>query len=354
MSKPTNKSINYLRLAIVVAIIAGIIGGFIVWMLLSAAKQEIYVPIVAETAGQGKGKLEKGDIIDVSDLDSTSVGRYGLSENIVTDPNVLVGRYVNRDYQAGEYFWNFNILDDYPKTLAERVRYSAVPVPINLITSVNADIQEDDFVKVSIIESKDEKDTNTYETTDITGKLPDSGVTIIEAEELQAVRVVGFYDSAGADITAVKRSNNMSKDKSTYQNINPSFIVFDANPIQQALLLQGVYGGKIQLIIIPEEQQLEKKREWGLIDDENNKVESPIFVDDSLELEQKQQALKDKVNASKDAENEKIDQAIDSINNGEVNVTEDPNLASSYPPGVEPDSISQPAQSSGLDVVDLE
>ena len=261
-----------------------------------------------------------------------------------TDPNVLVGRYVIRDYYAGEHFWDFNILDDYPKTLSERVRYSAVPVPVSLITSVNADIQEDDFVKVSIIVKKDEDDLNRYETTDVTGKLPDSGVTIIEAEELQAVRVVGFYDSAGADITATKRANNMSKDKASYQNITPSFIVFDANPIQQALLLQGVYGGSIQLIIIPEEQQIEKKREWGLIDSENKRVESPIFVDDSEEIAQKQQAIKDANNANREAENEKIDQAIESIENGDVNFTEDPNLATSLPPGVEPTS----------DVVDLE
>ena len=340
MSKPHNKSITYLRLAVIFGILMAGVIGVISWLILSTAKDEIMLPVVSEVAGDGTGKLDKGDIIETADIAFSPVAKYGLSPNIVTNPNTLVGKYVTRDYYSGEHFWAFNLVTDYPKTLSERVRYSAVPVPVSLITSVNADIQEDDFVKVSIIIKKDNNDMGSYESTDITGKLPDSGVTIIEAEELQAVRVVGFYNSAGQDITEAKRMNNMSKNSANYQSISPSFIVFDANPIQQALLLQGVYGGSIQLVIIPDETQNLYKREWGLIDAENKKVENPLFIDDSQELEQRQQDILDAQNTQTQQENEKIDGLLDAIENGDVPVTEDPNLENAYPPGVEPNAPS--------------
>lgn len=339
MSKPTNKSINYLRLAVVIAVIVGVLCGFIVWLLLSTARQEIVIPVVSSQAGEGKGKLSKGDLIDAADLDTESIGKYGLSPHIITDPNVLVGKFVNRDYYAGEHFWDFNIVADYPKTLSERIRYAAVPVPVGLITSVNADIQEDDFVKVCIIVKKDKEDTTDYESTDVTGKLPDSGVTIIEAEELQAVRVVGFYDAGGADITAAKRANNFSKDPASFQALSPSFIVFDANPIQQALLLQGIYGGQIQLIIIPDEQQIAKKREWGLIDDELKRVENPIFVDDSKEIAQRQAELEQAAENVISEENAKIDKAIDLVDQNQTPQQEDPNLANSNPPAYDESDV---------------
>lgn len=360
LSKPTNKSIKYLRMGIVGCILGGSIGAFIVWMLISTAKQEILIPVVATSSESSEGPagrvmLKKGDIIDVADLDSQSVGKYGLSPYIVTDPTLLVGNYVNRDYREGEYFWSFNILKDYPKTLSEKIRYSAVPVPVSLMTSVNADIQEDDFVRVRILMGKEKDDLTQYESTDVSGKIPDSGVNLIKTKELDAVRVVGFYDGAGADITAAKRANNMnSNDPAVYQQVSPSMIVFDANPIQEALLLHAVYGGSIQLIIIPEEEQLKYKREWGLVDENDpaysEENQESDFADDSAEIEKRQQEIEEEINATLNAKNAEVDEALSALGEDPEQSTteesEDPNLADSLPPGEEPLSSEQ--------VVDLE
>lgn len=343
MSKPTNKSITYFKAAIIFSIIVGVVVGATLWIVVQSVKQEILVPVVSANATNGKGYIKERKPIEISDLDAQPVSRYNLQPNIVTDPSVLIGKYVSREYNAGEYFWSFNIIDDYPKRLSERIRYGAIAVPTTLIDSCNAEIMEDDFVKLDVIVTKDEDDQNDYETTDINGKLPDSGVTIIEAEELSAVRVVGFCDSDGFDITADKWNNIMAGgEKDSMTSISPSFIIFDGDPIQQALILQGMYGGKIKIIIVPEEQQEAKRLEWGLVDEDGNSINSPNFVDNTKTIEEKQEQLRQSIEEAQQAENEEIDGVIQKIENGEIDTTTEDDTSSLQT--IDPITTQSPAE----------
>lgn len=307
MSKPAVKMNTFLKAGIVLGVVMAGVAALGVSILIENSLKTVWVPVANPSSPDGI--IRKGDLILAEDIVTMEVGSYGFPGNIVLDPNVVKDKYATRDLVKGEYFYNHTLSTNYQKSLSEKVRYGAVAVPIDLITSVNADIQEDDFVMVKIIMGAEETEVGApsqdFSNVDIGGRLPDSGVTIIDDELLAAVRVVGFYEGGGSDITKKKRFNrekvgNQVKDES----LNPRMIVFDANPIQQALLLQGAYGGKIQLIILPEEEQIKHKTNWGLMDTAGNVVSDPIFEDDNKFYKDQAEQMKN------DASNTVIDQDL--------------------------------------------
>lgn len=301
MSKPTVKQKTYYQVGIGLGITMAGVASLCTYMLIEQSLKTTEIPVASPSSPDGI--LEPGDIVLAEDISMIEVGTFGFPNNIVRDINAIKGKYVTRETRADEFFYSYYLTDNYQKTLSEKVRYGAVSVPIDLISSVNADIKEDDFVMVKIIMgAQDEEDTTDYGNVSLDGKLPDSGVTIIDDEALAAVRVVGFYDSSSADVTQMKKANYANTDPNTQQAINPRMIVFDANPIQQALLLQGAYGGQIQLVILPEEEQIKHKKEWGLIDSEGNTVEDPIFADDTLQYKEQSEQLKQDAEKQKQEE----------------------------------------------------
>lgn len=291
MSKPTVKQSTYYKAGIIFGIVMAGAASLFTYTLIENSLDTVKVPVANPASPDGL--LHKGDTVLAEDITLMQVGAFNFPSNIITDPEQVMDKYVTREMQAGEFFYSHILTEDYQKTLSEKVRYGAVPVPIDLISSVNADIQEDDFVMVKIIMgAQDKNDDTNYGNVNLDGKLPDSGITIIDDKALAAVRVVGFYEGTGSDITKKKLSNYNAATEAEQQALSPRMIVFDANPIQQALLIQGAYGGQIQLVILPEEEQNKYKREWGLIDAEGNKVKEPIFADDTVQFKQQAEQLK--------------------------------------------------------------
>lgn len=306
MSKPSIKQSTYYKAGIVLGIGMAGVSALCTYVLINNAVKTILVPVA--NPQNPEGILRKGDIITPQDITLTEVGAFNFPTNIVVDPSHLNDMYANRDIRKGEFFYSNTLTTDYQKTLAEKVRYGAVSVPIDLISSVNADIKEDDFVTVKIIMGSDKQDDTNYSNVDLEGKLPDAGITIIDDEALAAVRVVGFYESTGADVTKKKEANsNISYEEGAKElSVSPRMIVFDANPIQQALLLQGAYGGQIQLVILPESEQIKHKKAWGLIDNDGNLVKNPVFEDNTLDIKKDSEQLKEDAKALQMKEEELI------------------------------------------------
>ena len=154
---------------------------------------------------------------------------------------------------------------------------------------------------------------------------------------------MGFCDSDGFDITADKWNNIMAGgEKDSMTSISPSFIIFDGDPIQQALILQGMYGGKIKIIIVPEEQQEAKRLEWGLVDEDGNSINSPNFVDNTKTIEEKQEQLRQSIEEAQQAENEEIDGVIQKIENGEIDTTTEDDTSSLQT--IDPITTQSPAE----------
>lgn len=305
MSKPVNKSKTYFKMGAFASVIVCFATIVISIICFRYAKQQIVIPVVSDSVGGGTGVLGEGKVIRESDIGYTSVGRYGLSDKIITDPSVLVGKYTLRDYRSGEYFFSTSLSQDYPKLLAQKIRYGALAIPTSLIGSVNAEIMPDDFIKIDVILSKDkDTDLSSYNVQGNNGGLPDSGVSIIHADDLQAVRVVGFYDAGGFDITRTKLQNSMTSDPSQQQGVSPGFLILDVTPIQEALLIQGMYGGTLQIIIMPDEIQRQHKLEWGLIDEQGNKLN--YMSDDEQEASKKEAELQKSIDQATQIEQQRM------------------------------------------------
>lgn len=231
------------------------------YYLITSTKKTIMVPVVKTADG---GKISKGD--KITDIGYVEVNPSILNvEDIVLDPNDLIGNYALRDMNPNEFFYSKWVSTDYYKRLAERAVYGAVPAPTSQITSVNGEVKENDFVMLSIITGGDQ-DQKVYDGDITSDQLPTGSVNLIEPAELSAVRVLGVYSGSGIDIndirdTVVQANGSVSPDSSLAQ---PSFIVFDANAVQRAMILQAQHSGTIQLTILPEAVQEQYRQEWGL------------------------------------------------------------------------------------------
>lgn len=251
-----------------VAVLVSVLTSFGSYYLITSTKKTIMVPIVKTASGS---KITKGD--KITDVGYVEVNPSILNVNdIVLDANDLVGNYALRDMNPGEFFYSKWVSTDYYKRLAERAIYGAVPAPTSQISSVNGEVKENDFVMLSIITGADEE--RVYDGDITSDQLPTGSVNLIEPAELSAVRVLGVYSGSGIDIndirgTIVQANGSVPPDSSLAQ---PSFIVFDANPVQRAMILQAQYSGTIQLTILPEAVQEEYREQWGL----NSTVETTL------------------------------------------------------------------------------
>lgn len=232
-------------------------GGVYLWVMQS--KQEIVVPVVAQDVKRGTKILE-------TDVATVKINPNALTPQMVSNPLNVIGNYSLRDIKSGEYFYANWISTSFAKRLAERVVYCAVPAPTSQILSVNGEIKENDFVMITIITSTDASSVNL---TNVDG-VPAAKTKLIEPPELSAVRVLGIYDGSGIDINEKKdllKAPDDSVDPNT-QLPQGSFIVFDCNEIQRAMILQAQYSGAMQIIILPEEEQQQHRIAWGLVEPE--------------------------------------------------------------------------------------
>lgn len=213
-------------------------------------------------------EMKEGDKITTDDIIYKQVHRDVVSDKLITNPEDLVGNYILRDTNPGEYLYSDFVSIDYYERIADKAIYSAVPIPVNQLTSVNGEIKEDDFVLLSIVVGGT-KEGEEFNSDISTAELPD--VTIIESPQLSAVRVLGVVDNSGLSVNdkreaVVDASGKPPVDSSLPQ---PSMLILDCNPMQRALILQGTNVGKVQVSILPEAQQAEYRKQYLGIDTTN-------------------------------------------------------------------------------------
>lgn len=257
----TRKSVFFF--SAIAAFIVSILSGAGIYFWVMNSKSEIVVPISAN-------EIKESRMITENDIMTVKINPNAASNSIVYNAKDLVGKYSLRNMGANEYFYRNWISPDYARRLAERVRYCAVPAPTTQLLSVNGEIKEDDFVRITIITGNEGANVNE----NYTSGIGQTSVKLIEPPELSAVRVLGIYDGSGIDINA-KRELITNADGSVDPNSSlpqGSFIIFDCTDIQRALILQAQNSGTLQLIILPEADQKAERIKWGLVqDDEEDK-----------------------------------------------------------------------------------
>ncbi len=244
------------------ALIGGVLLSASVHVYYKSSEVSVQIPVA-------NSEMKEGDKITADDLVYKQVHRDVISDKLITNPEDLVGNYILRDTNSGEYLYSDFVSIDYYERIADKAIYSAVPIPVNQLTSVNGEIKEDDFVLLSIVVGGT-KEGEEFNSDISTAELPD--VTIIESPQLSAVRVLGVVDNSGLSINdkreaVVDASGKAPIDSSLPQ---PSMLILDCNPMQRALILQGVNVGKIQVSILPEAQQAEYRKQYLGIDTTKN------------------------------------------------------------------------------------
>lgn len=252
---------NILFMSAIAAFIVAFLAGAGVYFWVMNNNSEIVVPVSANS-------IQKGHAITESDIITVKINPNAAAGSIIYNTSQLIGNYSLRDMGPSEYFYSNWISTSYTRRLAERLRYSAVPASTNQIQSVNGEIKEDDFVKITIIVGDTDATTNINDPS----SLGTGTVKLIEPPELSAVRVLGIYDSSGIDINE-KKDLIVNPDGSVDPNSSlpqGSFIVFDCTDIQRALIIQAEHMGNIQLVILPEAEQQEERIKWGLVEPEED------------------------------------------------------------------------------------
>ena len=243
------------------------------YFAIENTKKTISVPIT-------KQKIRTGSMITPDKVAKTQISRIGLTDNLLRYTEDVVGKYALRDYGEHEYFFSTGLTDDYVRTVKEKARFGAIAVPISNMTSVNGEIKENDFIKIiGVVKNEDEGGSQRIQLAN--GEfLSEPKVKTYNTVELSAVRVLGIYDSAGKstemykeDVLKAEKESKEALDGATAKA--PSMLVLDVLPIQQSLLIQLSNSGTLQVVILPERVQMERRKEWGLIDDTGREVEDP-------------------------------------------------------------------------------
>lgn len=269
-SRKTSTAIVSVSAALMITILTGLV--------LSAQNDTITVPISTQP-------IYKGEEITPDKVSYIDIGRAGIPVNLATTEAQVIGKYAVRDYGVGEYFFGTSLTTDYYKRLSEKAKYGAIAVSTNTIKAVTSDIRENDFVKVLLVMQKDNNseeveinnalETNDSEVSKSTAKFTNSKSVIVSPKDLSAVRVLGVYSGDAKSIEWAKdKLNQTTPDKlKETEAANASIVVFDAKPVQQALLASIEYGGTMHMVILPEEVQEEYREAWGLNKDKTEAKE---------------------------------------------------------------------------------
>lgn len=270
---------------------------------IEATKMEIQIPV-------SKEKIHEGDLITEKKIQLMSVGRLGMSENVITDPNRVLGKYALRDYGKNEYFFATSLTADYAKTAQEKVRYGGMAISVNGIAqTANNEIKENDFIKIYVI-----MDSKSQQGVRVPGDL-DTNFQIFNVPILSAVRVVGVYGNDSKSVDMFK-SNVLKAEKegiealSAVQSKQISNLLLDVLPDQQVMLLQAQYGGKIHIVVLPKEIQDEYRKLWGIIDNDGEPVvdSKQMTEQEKDKLSKEHLKLQEKIEGSKTDTEKKMEQ----------------------------------------------
>ena len=275
---------TWFKFAMIGSMVVALSATVLMTLIIKESKEQIMVPITTADIVEGE-KLKPDKITEVP------IGKHNLPENMITNIKDLNGKYATRAYGPNEYLFASALTENYMKKLQEKAKYGAVAISVDLVQAANADIAENDFVRVLIVTKDDGSTVNTTAGTTV----PDGNTAIIYSEELSAVRVLGVYDASSGSVEPKKDSNreNEKELEADIQNVTPKMIVFDALPIQQALLVQAEYSGKIHIVVHPKEVQDTYRKVWGLIDENGAAIKPDPENDRPLTLEEQERKIEE-------------------------------------------------------------
>ena len=265
--------------------------GVFVFLYVQSSKNTIVVPIVTAKIGEGV-KFEK----DVN-YATTEIGNLGLSPTMIKLSEDVEGKYALRDFNPDEYIFSDSVSNTYERRLPEKLRFGGVSVRTSLIESGGAELKPDDFVRATIIISDKDQESEGNMASD---KLPTQDTAIVKAKELGAIRIMGIFDSSGKSISSIYDANSKKLEEGLTEaektSLSPSYITFDATEAQEALLLQANYSGKLHLTILPEKEQNEYRKQWGIVLEEGVKEvkkENDIIVAEDEVKEESTEEIQD-------------------------------------------------------------
>lgn len=273
-----------LKIAALSGIPIMLLSGFLMYMTIQNTKRPITVPITT-------ANIRQGWLITPDKFEMTQISRIGITDNLLRSKEDIVGKYALRNFGKQEYFFSTSVTDNYVRTVKERVRYGGVPIPVDNISTVNGEIQENDFIKLFAITKRKDGDQQTYVSAN-GDSLPAPEIDIYNPAELSAVRVLGIYDGAGKSVEMYKE-RVLEAEKDSMQALEaasakaPSLLVVDVLPIQQQMLIYAQKAGQLQTVILPKKVQDEFKRQWNLVDNNGEEVD----VDEKKRTEEENSEL---------------------------------------------------------------
>lgn len=251
------------KILLTVIVIATVISFALILLFIHSSNKSVMVPITTDT-------ILAGEEIKPAKVAMREIGSFGLPDNMATKESQVIGKFANRDFGKDEFFFGTSLSSDYYKRISEKARYGAIAISTNLIQSVNAEVKENDFVKIILVfggKENGEPGQVTEQTFNSKGNFTDGGNLLVTPKELEAVRVLGLYSGDATSVEWNKDqmiqtpANEMEKNKKT---VSPSMIIFDARPVQQAMLASVQYNGAIHMVVLPESVQQQYRERWGI------------------------------------------------------------------------------------------
>lgn len=182
-------------------------------------------------------EIKAGDEITKDMVQLAEVGGYGLPENVIRQPDTVIGKYASADLSIGDYILNTKLSD----TPAAENAYlynlngtkQAMSVTIkNFANGLSGKLQSGDIVSVIAADYKKQ------------------GATVIPAE-LKYVEVISVTASSGYDAnTGDQRDAGLNSPSAEDERELPATVTLLVSPEQSKVLAELEADGKLHLSLV--------------------------------------------------------------------------------------------------------
>lgn len=178
--------------------------------------------------------IKAGDAITKDMVKAVEVGGYNLPENIVRQPDTVIGKYAKADLSPGDYILSTKLTDVPAAENAYLYNLSggkqAISVSIkNFAEGLSGKLISGDIVSVIAPDYKKQ------------------GITVIPPE-LTYVEVIGVTASTGYDTNSGQSSEDTGKDERERQL--PATVTLLVSPEQAKILAELEAGGRLHLSLV--------------------------------------------------------------------------------------------------------
>lgn len=222
--KLKDKLLSVLFLAIAVGIT------YYVYTDAKNTREEISIPVISND-------IKFGEIIETSDIGTTTVGKYKLDSNIITNKEDIVGKYATKDMYKGRFYYKQDIDVEKPPTeVRDKIEQGAMAIETDLVKCVGGIPREGDYVKINIIKKGDSS----------------TPTEVIQYAELARLKILDIKNNNSESIAKDERDNSAMGNVSSSQT-KPDLVIFEVNQEQEVKLLIGQYTGDLHLTLLPKE-----------------------------------------------------------------------------------------------------